>query len=46
MTKLYRKLHHILRNLPGDFFPGFPGSAEGESQKPQPHWDFLIFFAK
>ena len=42
MTKL-PKLHHILRNLPGNFFPGSPGPAHGESQNPQPHWDFLIF---
>ena len=42
MTKL-PKLHHILRNLPGNFFPGSPGSAYRESQKPQLHWDFLFF---
>jgi len=43
VAKLYRELHHILRNLPGNFFRGSPGPAYGESQKPQPHWDFLIF---
>ena len=42
MTKLYRELHHIPRNLPGNFFRGSPGFDCGESQKPQPHWDFLI----
>ena len=32
-----------MRQLPGNFFRGSPGPAYGESQKPQPHWDFLIF---
>ena len=41
LTKL-PKLHHILRKLPGNFFEVI-GSVYGESQKPQPHWDFLFF---